>query len=66
MLMNERWRFFNDELQRFQALIEAGMISPVAAVDVQTQLAEIESELRQVDEELRIVRDELVRREQPN
>jgi len=66
MLVNERWRFFNDELQRLQALIEAGMISPVAAVDVQTQLAEIESELRQADEELRIVRDELERREQPN
>lgn len=66
MLVNERWRFLNDEMQRLQALIEAGMISPVAAVDVQTQLAEIESELRQADEELRIVRDELERREQPN
>lgn len=61
-ILEEKLRYFQRELDRFQAARDAGTMNAVAVVQMRTQVAEVEGQLRLAQSELDIVRRELERR----
>jgi hypothetical protein len=62
VLLDQRLRFFQGELDNFQAAIDAGTVHPITAANLRTQAVEIEAQLQLAQQELMIVQRELERR----
>jgi outer membrane protein TolC len=62
ILLDQQRQYFQQELDRFQAAMDAGTMPAVAAAQMRTRVAEMEAQLRLAQAELEIVRRELERR----
>jgi outer membrane protein TolC len=62
ILLDQQRQYFQQELDRFQAAMDAGTMPAVAPAQMRTRVAEMEAQLRLAQAELEIVRRELERR----